>query len=263
MEGPRRAQEGSDPYISAEGPLQPCAHPSHAITYRSVSYNMHEFPMLCLRGLLCRCAHLSSELVQMAQAAHGAAMAIAKVSRIEILGNQWPDLLEHIHGCIAQESPENTRVYGLQCLGYICEEHSDVADQFPQQETNRVLTSIVGGMSGNQPIEVKLYATKALCDALEFASMNFEKQDERDCLMQMICEAAVSPDARIRLAAYQNLNKVADLHYKYLEPYIAMIYPLTTQCFLDVDDEVAMQVRSRAWMGHRKCSQGQEGCGAA
>jgi importin subunit beta-1 len=170
-------------------------------------------------------------------------MSIAKVARIEILENSWPDLLENIHRCIAPESPDSTRVYGLQCLGYICEEHSDVADQFPQQETNKILTYIVGGMSANQPAEVKLYATKALCDALEFASMNFEKQDERDCLMQMICAAAVSPDNRIRLAAYQNLNKVADLHYKYLEPYIAMIYPLTTQSFLDADDEVAMQVR--------------------
>lgn len=192
--------------------------------------------------------------MQVPNAAHGAAMAIAKVARIEILENSWPGLLEHISkGCSAQDSPENTRVYGLQCLGYICEEHSDVADQFPQQETNTVLTCIVGGMAGSQPTEVKLYATKALCDALEFASMNFEKQDERDCLMQMICEAAVSPDARIRLAAYQNLNKVADLHYKYLEPYIAMIYPLTTQCFQDVDDEVAMQVRSRIVLG-RGCA---------
>jgi importin subunit beta-1 len=199
--------------------------------------------------------------MQVANAAHGAAMAIAKVARIELLENIWPDLLEHIHGCIAQESPENTRVYGLQCLGYICEEHGDVADQFPQQETNRILTSIVGGMAGTQPTEVKLYATKALCDALEFASMNFEKQDERDCLMQMICEAAVSPDARIRLAAYQNLNKVADLHYKYLEPYIAMIYPLTTQCFLDVDDEVAMQVRSCTALQHGQISITSRGTG--
>lgn len=170
-------------------------------------------------------------------------MAVAKLARIEILDNSWPDLLDTIHRYIAAESPETTRVYGLQCLGYICEEHNELADQFPQSETDKILTSIVGGMGSSQPLEVKLYATKALCDALEFASMNFEKQDERDCIMQMIYEAAVSPDQRIRLAAYQNLNKVADLHYKYLEPYIAMIFSLTTQSFLDANDEVAMQVR--------------------
>lgn len=188
-----------------------------------------------------RAALLQALASPVANAAHGAAMAIAKLARIEILDNSWPELLDTVHRCVAAESPETTRVYGLQCLGYICEEHNEVADQFPQQETNKILTSIVGGMASSQPLEVKLYATKALCDALEFASMNFEKQEERDCIMQVIYEAAVSPDQRIRLAAYQNLNKVADLHYKYLEPYIAMIFSLTTQSFLDANDEVAMQ----------------------
>lgn len=31
---------------------------------------------------------------------------------------------------------------------------------------------------------------------------------------QMICEATICADARVRLAAYTCLNKVADIHYK-------------------------------------------------
>jgi importin subunit beta-1 len=180
---------------------------------------------------------------QAVSAAHGAAMAIAKVARIELIDGAWPDLLTHLHSYVAPESPGTTRVFALECLGFICEEHVDVADRFPQQETNRMLTSIVQGMAVNQPTEVRHAATRALCDAIEFATMNFERTEERDYLMQMICEATICPDARVRLAAYQNLNKVADLHYKYLEAYIQTIYQLTTQSFNDSDDEVAMQVR--------------------
>ena len=111
-------------------------------------------------------------------------MAIAKVARIELMDGAWPDLLAHLHTYVAPERSPATRAFALSCLGFVCEEHADVADGFPQQETNRMLTSIVQGMAGNQPTEVRLHATRALGDALEFATMNFERQEERDYLMQ-------------------------------------------------------------------------------
>lgn len=176
-------------------------------------------------------------------AGHGAAMVVAKVARIDLLQDQWPDLLERIHQYIAPESPDTTREHALQCLGFICEEHVDATDRFPQQETNRILTSLVSGMAQTQPDRVRLAATKALCDAIEFASFNFDKEDERNYLMQTICEVMISSDAKIRLAAYQNVNKVLELHYRYLERYISALYGLTTSAFRDSDDEVAMQAR--------------------
>jgi importin subunit beta-1 len=180
---------------------------------------------------------------QVSVAGHGAAMVIAKVARIDLLAERWPDLLERIHRYVAPESPETTREHALECLGFICEEHVEATDRFPQQETNRILTSLVQGMAQGQPAGVRLAATRALCDAIEFASFNFDKEEERNYLMQMICEVMIAPDPRLRLAAYQNVNKVLELHYRYLETYISALYQLTTGAFRDTDEEVAMQVR--------------------
>jgi importin subunit beta-1 len=170
-------------------------------------------------------------------------MVVAKIARIDLLADRWPDLLERIHRNVAPESPDTTRKHALECLGFICEEHVDVTDRFPQQETNRILTSLVQGMANGQPTDVQLAATRALCDAIEFASFNFDKDEERNYLMQMICAVMISPDSRIRLAAYQNVNKVLELHYRYLSAYMSALYGLTTGAFQDQDDEVAMQAR--------------------
>ena len=126
--------------------------------------------------------------VQVSVAGHGAAMAVAKVARIDLLADQWPDLLECIHKLVAPEAAETTREHALECLGFICEEHVHATERFPQQETNRVLTSLVQGMATSQPNGVRLAAARALCDAIEFASYNFDKEAERDYLMQVRCQ---------------------------------------------------------------------------
>lgn len=189
-----------------------------------------------------RAALLQTISSKVGNAAHGAAMVIAKIAHIELLENAWPDLLPTLQNLVGNEGAGDIcRSYALQCLGYVCEEFRSEGAQFPQQETNKILTAIVQGMSSKQSSDIRLAATRALADAIEFASMNFEKQDERDYLMQMICEATIAPDPRIRLAAYQNLVKVADIYYRYLGAYIQTIYQLTTQSFKDSDPQVAMQ----------------------
>ena len=184
--------------------------------------------------------------MQVEIAGYGAAMAIAKVARIDLLSGQWPDLLERIHSYVAPSSPESTREHALQCLGLICEEHVESANEFPQNETNRILTALVGGMTADQPERIRLAATRALFDAIEFASANFDKENERNYLMQTMCEAMICPNEKIRVAAYQNVNKVLELHYQYLERYIEALYGLTTSAFSDGSEEVAMQVCSHA-----------------
>lgn len=182
-------------------------------------------------------------LLQVDVAGYGAARAIAKVARIDLLAGQWPDLLERIHTYVAPTSAEKTREHALQCLGLVCEEHVESASEFPQNETNRILTALVGGMGANQPDAIRLAATRALFDAIEFASANFDKENERNYLMQTMCEAMICGNERIRFAAYQNVNKVLELHYQYLERYIEALYGLTTAAFKDKSEDVAMQVR--------------------
>lgn len=56
------------------------------------------------------------------------------------------------------------------------------------------------GIASTEPdIEVRLAATNALLNALDFVEGNFEKDHERSMIVQVTCEATQCPqDARIR-----------------------------------------------------------------
>ena len=45
--------------------------------------------------------------------------------------------------------------------------------------------------------QVKIAATNALLNSLEFTRGNFEKDAERHFLMQVVCEATQSPDVQV------------------------------------------------------------------
>ncbi len=54
-------------------------------------------------------------------------------------------------------------------------------------------------------LQVRYAATVALYNALEFAHTNFENDNERNYLMQMVCEGTVSEDYRVRQASFECL----------------------------------------------------------
>ena len=71
-------------------------------------------------------------------------------------------------------------------------------------------------------VDVRLAATVALYNALEFAQTNFENADERNYLMQSICEGTIAPDVRVREASFECLVKIASHHYEKLPSYITV-----------------------------------------
>lgn len=52
---------------------------------------------------------------------------------------------------------------------------------------------------------VRLAATQALLNSLEFTKANFDKENERNFIMEVVCEATQSTDMRISVAALQCL----------------------------------------------------------
>ena len=71
----------------------------------------------------------------------------------------------------------------LQAIGYICQ---DVDSRCLEENANNILTAIVHGMRRAEPSNhVKLAATNALLNSLEFTRGNFEKDSERHFLMQV------------------------------------------------------------------------------
>ena len=76
-----------------------------------------------------------------------------------------------------------------------------------ETEANEILTAIVHGMRRDEPSNhVKLSATNALLNSLEFTRGNFEKDAERHFIMQVVCEATQSEDVQVRTSRVSTGN---------------------------------------------------------
>lgn len=63
----------------------------------------------------------------------------------------------------------------LNTIGYICEEIAQLETDCLEAKSNEILTAVVAGMRADeQDPKIKVAATKALSNALEFARRNFE-----------------------------------------------------------------------------------------
>lgn len=92
--------------------------------------------------------------------------------------------------------------------GYICQE---IDAEVLTEQSNQILTAIIHGMRSTEPSNnVRLAATQALLNSLEFTKANFDKENERNFIMEVVCEATQSNDMRISVAALQCLVSVKD-----------------------------------------------------
>ncbi|CAL9119119.1 unnamed protein product [Musa acuminata var. zebrina] len=89
--------------------------------------------------------------------------------------------------------------------------------------------------------EVRLAAVKALYNALDFAQTNFENEVERNFIMKIVCETAMSKELEIRQAALECLVSVASTYYEYLEPYMESLFDLTANAVRVDEEPVALQ----------------------
>ena len=173
--------------------------------------------------------------------AHTCAQVVAKIAGAEIPHKQWPDLVVNLQANVSNaQAPAGLRQATLEALGYVCEEveHEHLEDV----EVNNMLTAIVQGMRKEEPNDaVRLAATVALANALFFAEKNFERENERNYIMQVTCEATVCADVRVRQAAYEVLVGVAENYYDKLQPYITAIFDLTTKATKGDEEAVALQ----------------------
>jgi hypothetical protein len=63
----------------------------------------------------------------------------------------------------------------LNTIGYICEEIAQLETTCLEARSNEILTAVVAGMRADEPEpKIKVAATKALSNALEFAKRNFD-----------------------------------------------------------------------------------------
>ncbi|RWW26837.1 hypothetical protein BHE74_00025171 [Ensete ventricosum] len=175
------------------------------------------------------------------EARHTSSQVIAKVASIEIPRHEWQVLIGRLLKNMTQpDAPAPLKQATLEALGYVCEE---VCPQdLEQDQVNAVLTAVVQGMNQMEhSSEVRLAAVKALYNALDFAQTNFENEVERNFIMKVVCETAMSKELEIRQAALECLVSVASTYYEYLEPYIQSLFDLTANAVRVDEEPVALQ----------------------
>lgn len=174
---------------------------------------------------------------------HTSAQVVAKIAAIELPLNEWQELvgtlLANMGGPNA-EQPAQLKQATLETLGFVCEEVS--ADVLAQEQVNSILTAVVQGMNATETSnDVRLAATRALYNALDFAQTNFENNMERDYIMRVVCEATLSPDVRVRQAAFECLVSISSTYYDKLSVYMQDIFAITSKAVKEDEEPVALQ----------------------
>ncbi|XP_016976016.1 importin subunit beta [Drosophila rhopaloa] len=170
-----------------------------------------------------------------------AAQCVAYVAVIELPMNRWAMLIQTlVNKVVSEGSSEMHREAALEAIGYICQ---DIRFGVLENQSNDVLTAIIHGMRKLEPSNhVRLAATTALHNSLEFTKSNFEKEMERNFIMEVVCEATQCQDSQICVAALQCLVKVLTLYYQFMEPYMAQaLFPITLAAMKAENDAVALQ----------------------
>lgn len=172
------------------------------------------------------------------EARHTAAQVLAKVAAIELPRNQWPELIDLLLKNMMQQDP-NIKQATLETLGYICEE---VEPEVINEKSNQILTAVVQGIRKDEPsTDVRLAGTTALLNALEFVRANFEKEVERNYIMQVVCEATQAQDVKTRVAAFECLVRIAALYYAKIAAWMQNIFNLTLEAIRKDEEPVGLQ----------------------
>eukprot|EP00878_Enallax_costatus_P011619 GHUV01012128.1.p1 GENE.GHUV01012128.1~~GHUV01012128.1.p1 ORF type:complete len:603 (+),score=213.52 GHUV01012128.1:279-2087(+) len=175
---------------------------------------------------------------------HIAALVVAKVAAIDLPRGEWPQLISTLLANMSASPPQHgVRQATLEALGYVCEEMAVLDDEvLAPDQVNMILTAVVAGMRPDEPsAETRLAATIALQNAIDFAEHNFDNEQERTYIMQMVCQGTSAPDQRIRLASFTCLHEIAQAYYSKLPAYMGEIFNVSVKAINEDAEEVALQ----------------------
>lgn len=170
-----------------------------------------------------------------------APQCIAAIACAEIPQRQWQDLIEILYQLIIDASnTEKVREHALETLGYICQ---DIEPEHLVERGHTILTAIVTGMKKEEPnMHIRIAATNALLNSLEFTKQNFERVSERNYIMQVVCEATQTSEIQLKVAALQNIVKIVSLYYQHMEEYMGTaLFPISLDAIKSDCDEIALQ----------------------
>lgn len=148
----------------------------------------------------------------------GAAQCVAAIAQVEFPAGRGMELLQTLLGFSGTLDNTKLRVHTLQAIGYICE---GVEPAVIASRSNDILTAVVqGARKEESSAEVQAAALSALYNSLEFISDNFDREGERNYIMQVVCEATQSSTQRVQVLAFQCLVRIMSLYYDAMKFYM-------------------------------------------
>lgn len=150
-------------------------------------------------------ASLGTEVQKPSQAAQ----CVAAIGSVELRYNEWPDLVQQLLSKV-QSPAESVREASLEALGYLCEQ---TARDVLEAQSSNILNAVVHGMRPEESsMNVRFAATTALMNSIDYVRRNFAIVEERNYIMQMVCEATRCPVRRCprRGAAGRPVARSAD-----------------------------------------------------
>jgi importin subunit beta-1 len=94
-----------------------------------------------------------------------------------------------------------------------------------QSHSNKILTAVVSAMR-KEVVNPQMRKTgvTAFYNALEFVRPNFERKEDRDYMMGVVCEGTMAKEKDLRVAFYECLVKIAQTYYEFLPTYMPDIF---------------------------------------
>ncbi|KAK9709325.1 karyopherin Kap95, partial [Basidiobolus ranarum] len=169
-----------------------------------------------------------------------AAQVISVIAAIEVPRAQWPDLIKILLDNITNTDNTNLKQSTLQAIGFICE---TIDPEILATQANQILTAVVTGARKEEPSnEVRYAAITALHNSLEFIRENFEREGERNYIMQVVCEATQSTEVQVQTAAFECLVRIMQLYYDKMGLYMEQaLFKLTVFGMNHEEEKVSLQ----------------------
>ncbi|KAF8720311.1 hypothetical protein AX14_011024 [Amanita brunnescens Koide BX004] len=174
------------------------------------------------------------------KAGNFASQVVAAIAGVELPQGQWQDLIEILLRFVNTADNVNLRIATLQTIGYICEV---IKPEILALRANEILTAVIHGARKDEPSsDVQLAAIHALYNSLEFVRQNFEREGERNYIMQVVCEATQNSAVDVQVGSFECLVKIMSLYYDKMALYMEQaLFGLTVVGMKNADERVALQ----------------------
>ncbi|KAF5391964.1 hypothetical protein D9757_003286 [Collybiopsis confluens] len=175
-----------------------------------------------------------------AKAGTFAAQVVAAIAAVELPQGQWNELIEVLLGFVNNQPNANLKIATLQAIGFICE---SIKPDILALRSNEILTAVIHGARKEETSsDVQLAAIHALFNSLEFIRDNFDREGERNYIMQVVCEATQNQSLSVQVGAFECLVRIMDLYYDKMALYMEQaLFGLTVVGMKHPDERVALQ----------------------